>query len=95
MCSFREAVEVLLNQVNELLMIDGTSANNDHILTKVVRLMKINDHITFYLIDVIDISKDGLSHHVFSENIIVHVFHQGLHVIVIRGFKLLPDSVLL
>lgn len=29
-----------------------------------------------------------------SENIIVNVLHQGLHVIVICGFKLLPDRVL-
>jgi len=49
-------VKVLLSQVNELLMTDSTSAYNDDILTKVVRLVKINDHITFYLIDVIDIS---------------------------------------
>ena len=49
-------MEVLLSQVNELLMTDSPSAYNDHILAKVVRLVKINDHITFYLIDVIDIS---------------------------------------
>jgi hypothetical protein len=54
--SFRQTVKVLLSQVNELLMTDSPSAYNDDILTKVVRLVKINDHITFYLIDVIDIS---------------------------------------
>ena len=75
MCFSRKIVEVLLNEVNELLMINCTSAYNDDILAKVVRLMKINDHITFYLIDVIDISKDGLSHHVLSVYIIVHVLH--------------------
>ena len=68
-------MEVLLSQVNKLLMANTASAYNDHILAKVVRLMKINDLITFYLIDVIDISKDGLSHHVLSVNIIVNVLH--------------------
>ena len=68
-------MKVLLCQVNELLMTDSTSAYDDDILAKVVRLVKINDLITFYLIDVIDISKDGLSHHVFSVNIIVNVLH--------------------
>ena len=68
-------MEVLLSQVNKLLMANTASAYNDHILSKVVRLMKINDLITFYLIDVIDISKDGLSHHVLSVYIIVHVLH--------------------
>jgi hypothetical protein len=87
-------VEVLLSQVHQLLMIDTTSPHNDDIVAKVVSPMKINDHITFYLIDVIDISKDGLSHHVLSVNIIVNVLHQSLHVVVIGGFQLLPDSVL-
>ena len=68
-------MEVLLSQVNKLLMANTACAYNDHILAKVVRLMKINDHITFYLIDVIDISEDGLSHHVLSVYIIVHVLH--------------------
>jgi|LauGreDrversion4_2_1035121.scaffolds.fasta_scaffold306288_2 hypothetical protein len=68
-------MKVLLSQVNKLLMTNTAGAYNDDILAKVVRLVKINDLITFYLIDVIDISKDGLSHHVFSVNIIVNVLH--------------------
>ena len=68
-------MEVLLSQVNKLLVTNTASAYNDDILAKVVCLMKINDLITFYLIDVIDISKDWLSHHVFSVNIIVNVLH--------------------
>ena len=49
-------MKVLLSQVNKLLMTNTAGAYNDDILAKVVRLVKINDLITFYLIDVIDIS---------------------------------------
>ena len=88
-------MEVLLHQVDQLLMLDGASAHNHDVLAKVVRRPKINDHVSLYLIDIIDVAKDGLSHHVLPVNIIVHVLHESLHVIVIRGLKLLPDRVLL
>jgi len=64
-------------------MADGTSTNNDHVLTEVVGLIEIDNHVTVDLIDVIDVSEDGLAHHVLSEDVIVDVLHQSLHVIVI------------
>lgn len=91
----RKCVEMLLGQVNKLLMIDSASADDDNVLAKVVSFMKINYHVALYFIDIIDITKDRLPHHVLSENIIVHVLHECFHVIVIGSLKLLPDSILL
>ena len=88
-------MEVLLYQVNELLMANTTGTYNNHVLTEVVGLEEINDHIAVDLIYVINVTKDGLAHHVLSENIEVDIFHQGLHMIVIGCLQLLPDSFLL
>lgn len=76
-------------------MADGTSTNNYHVLTEVVGLIEIDNHVTVDLIDVIDVSEDGLAHHVLSEDVIVDVLHQSLHVIVIGRLQFLPDGVLL
>jgi len=73
----------------------STSTNNADIFTEIVSLEEINDHITINLVDVIDVTEDGLAHHVHSENIVVNVLHQSFHVVIVGGFQLLPDGVLL
>lgn len=85
---------MLLSQVNKLLVINGACANNNYILTEVVGLVEVYDHITLNLINIVNISKDGLSHHVLPVNVIIHVLHESLHMIVVGCLKFLPDSVL-
>lgn len=86
---------MLLNQVNELLMAHTTSTDNADVFSEIVSLEEVNDHIAVDLIDVIDVTKDGLAHHVLSENVIIDVLHQSFHVVVIGSFQLLPDGVFL
>lgn len=88
-------MEVLLCKVYQLLMANSTSADNDNIFTEVIGLMEVDDHISIDLIDVINISQNWLTHHVLSVNVVVYIFHKSLHVIIVSGFKLLPNGVLL
>jgi len=86
-------MEMLLGQINELLMINGTSSNNNHIFTEIVGLMEIYDHVTLDLINIIDVTEDRLAHHMLPVDVVVNVFHKGLHMIVVSCLKFLPDSI--
>jgi len=72
-----DASEMLLSEVNKLLVADSSCAYNNHVVAEVVGVLKVDDHVSVDLADVVDISEDGLAHHVFSVNVIVDVFHQG------------------
>lgn len=86
---------MLLDEVNKHLVVDVASAHDDHVLTEVVALMKVCDHVACDLSDVVDIAKNGLAHHMIFEHIEVNVLHQGLLGILISRLQLLPDRVLL
>ena len=88
-------MEVLLNKVNELLVLDCTRADNNEVLTEVVALMVVNDHIAGDHADVVDISKNWLAHHMLSVDVVVDILHECLFGILVCRFKLLPDSVFL
>mmetsp|Transcript_84400 Transcript_84400/g.116642 ORF Transcript_84400/g.116642 Transcript_84400/m.116642 type:complete len:304 (-) Transcript_84400:533-1444(-) len=89
-----ESREVLLTQVNKLLMVYGTSTDNDHVFTIVIGVAEIHNHFTVDLSNVVNITKNRLTHHMFSINVIVNVFHQGLLRVLVGSFQLLPDCVL-
>lgn len=76
-------------------MINISRAHDDNILSIVVRLMKIDHHIPVNLVNIVDISKDWLTHHMSLENVVVDTFHQCFHVVLICGKQLLPNCVLL
>lgn len=69
---------MLLSEVNKLLVAHSSSAYNNHVVSKVVGVFEVYNHVSVNLSDVVNISKDRLTHHVFSVNVIVDVFHQGL-----------------
>mmetsp|Transcript_1904 Transcript_1904/g.2747 ORF Transcript_1904/g.2747 Transcript_1904/m.2747 type:complete len:235 (-) Transcript_1904:419-1123(-) len=91
----RQRAEVLLNQVDELLVIDGTGADNDDILAEVVALVEVSDHLAVDLANVVNVTENGLAHHVIAIDVEVDVFHEGFLRVLVRSFKLLPDGVLL
>lgn len=64
-------------------MINSTCPNNNDVLSEVVGLVEIHHHVTLDLIDIINISEDGLSHHVLPKYIVVHVFHKCFHVVIV------------
>jgi hypothetical protein len=69
--------EMLLSQIHKLLMVNGTSAHNDHVFAIVVGSVEIHNHVTVNLSDVVDVAQNWLSHHVLTVNVVVHVFHQS------------------
>ena len=93
-CLSRHCVEMLLSQVNQLLMINVSRTDDHDILSEVVGSMEVNYHVSLNLIDVVDVSQDGLAHHMFSIDVIVDVLHKGLHHVFVRGFQFLPDRIL-
>jgi hypothetical protein len=86
-------MEMLLSEVYQLLMVDISSAYNDHILAKVVSLVEVNNHIAVNLVNVVNVTEDGLAHHVLTIDVIVDVLHEGFHLIVIGCFQLLPYGI--
>lgn len=68
-------MEVLLHKIDQLLVIDGTRAHNDYILTEVASLVEVSHHLPVDLADVVDIPENGLAHHVVSVHVEVDVFH--------------------
>ena len=86
---------MLLNEVDKLLVVDVPGAHYDHILTEIVPLMEVCDHIASDFTDVVDITKNGLTHHMVLEYIEVNVLHKGLLGIFIGCLQLLPYRVLL
>ena len=90
----RNSMEMLLSQVYQLLMIDISSSYNDHIFAKVVSLVEVNNHIAVNLVNVVNVTKDRLAHHVLTIDVIVDVLHEGFHLIIIGCFQFLPYGIL-
>lgn len=86
--------EVLLRQVDQHLVLDVTSAHDDHILAVIVSRVVINHHVSVDLPNVVNISQDGLAHHMVPENVIVNVLHQCFLTVLVHALKLLPNGVL-
>jgi hypothetical protein len=69
--------EMLLSQVHKLLMLNCTSAYNDHVFAIVVGSVEIHNHVTVNLTNVVDVTQNWLSHHMLTVNVVVHVFHES------------------
>jgi hypothetical protein len=90
-----ELAEVLLGEVDELLVLDGACADDDHVLAEVHTLVVVNDHLAGDLSDVLDLAEDGQAHHVVAIHVEVDVFHESFEVIIVCGLELLVNGVLL
>ncbi len=69
---------MLLSQVNQLLVLNFACANYYHILSKVVSSVKINNHITIYRADVVNIPENRLPHHMLPIDVVIYILHQCL-----------------
>lgn len=67
-------------------MRDISSTNNNHIFAEIVSFVEINDHVAVDLSYVVNVSEDRLAHHVFSVDVVINIFHEGLFGILISGF---------
>ena len=70
------------------------SADYD-VLSEVVWRMEINNHVSGDLVDVVDLSKDRLAHHVVFVDVVVDTLHASLKEILVSCKKLLPNCVFL
>ncbi len=70
-----KAREVLFTQINKLLMFYFASTYYDNILSVIVSPVEIYNHVPINRSNIVNISKNRLSHHVFSVNIVVDIFH--------------------
>ena len=71
-------------------MVNVTRAYNNHVISEVVGLVEVKNHVSVDLVNVIDVSKDRLTHHMLSVDVIVDVFHQSLHEVVVCRQQFLP-----
>ncbi len=76
-------------------MVDVPRADNDNVLSEVVPVVEVHYHVPVDLVDVVDVSQYRLPHHVLPVDVVVHVFHQRLHEVLVCRKQLLPDGLLL
>ena len=85
---------MLFDQVNKLVVSDGTCTDDDDIFAEIVSLVIVDNHVARDLTDVVDVAENGLSHHVVSKDVKVDVFHEGFLRVLIHRFEFLPYCVL-
>lgn len=56
-------------------MFDGTWTDDDKIFSIVVTRVEIHNHISGNLSDIVNVTKDGLAHHVILITIEIDVLH--------------------
>jgi len=86
--------EVLLNGIDDLIVVNITSGNDDHVITVIVGSLVILQHTGSDGVGHISISLDWLSKHVLSEGVEVSVFEGGLLESVVVVFVLHADLIL-
>jgi hypothetical protein len=74
-------------------MLNFTSTYYDNILSVIVASVKIYNHVPIDRSNVVNISQNRLSHHVFSVNVVVNIFHKGFFRVLVSSLQLLPDCV--
>lgn len=72
-----EGREVGLNEVDELGVRNVSGTDNDDVLSKVVVRMEVLDVLRSEVVEIIDVSSSGLSHHMVSEDVEVDVLEGG------------------
>lgn len=78
-----DRLESLSDLLNEGIVVNGASSDDNHVVTKVVGSLELSESISSDVANEISISLDWLSHLVVSESVVVNGFHgSSLHVLV-------------
>lgn len=72
-------------------MVDVTSTYNNDIVTEVVGGMEVSNVVSGYAVELVSVTMDWLTHHVFSVDIKVDVIDQSFEVSVVAIFVILMD----
>jgi len=67
--------KILFTKVNQHLVLDLASSDNNHVLAEVISRMEVNNHVASDAVDIINVTQDRLAHHVLSVNVVVDIFH--------------------
>jgi hypothetical protein len=78
----------------QLSVVYFTSPNYYHIVSEVVASVEIDNHVTSNAVNIVDVTKNRLAHHMLSVNVVVYIFHKSLHKVLIGSFKFLPNGFL-
>jgi len=86
--------EGLVDLVNERVVVDTTSSNNHNVVTEVVGSSVASECVGIDAVQLVGFSLDGLSEHVVSVGVEMHVF-EGSFLVVSRGGFVLSSNFLL
>ena len=89
-----EGVEVLVNLLNESLVVEVTSTDNDKVVTVVVAGVVVAESVGVEVLNLIAVTLNRLAHHVLSVHVEVNVLHGGLLVSGVVGLVLVADFLL-
>lgn len=70
-----ELSKMLFSQINQLFMLNITSTNNNHILPIIHPLMILYNHISAYLMNIFNLTKNGQTHLMVPINVKVNILH--------------------
>jgi hypothetical protein len=73
-------LEVVIYLGNKLFMVDIAHSDNYQVFSIIISFVEFSDHILINRVDVVSISLHWLPHHMFSEDIEMHILNGGLHV---------------
>lgn len=76
-------------------MLNVSCSHNNHVFTIVHPIMKPDDHIPRYFMNVVYFSQYWQAHHVVPVYVEIHILHESLKSIIICGLKFLPNSIFL
>jgi len=81
---FSDGGEGFADLADESVVIDGTSANDDHVFASVVIGAVSTEHIGVDVLKVIRVTTDRLAHHVVTEGVIVAGLERGANKVLVE-----------
>lgn len=85
---------MLLSHVDNLLMVYVSDDDNLHVLTVIMISVELLDLIKSQVSQIIAVSSNGLSHHMISESVEMHVLEQSFLVLSVASLVDLVSLVL-
>ena len=84
-----DGAEGLTDLANKGIVIDGTSTNDNDVITAVVVSLEGTEHVSVEVLEVVRITADRLAHHVVTEGVVVAGFEGGGPRVLVQGVVLL------
>jgi len=89
-----KSMEVLVNLIDESLVVNITSTNNNDVVTVIVGSVVVSEGISVQVLDLVAVTLDRLTHHVLSVDIEVNILQGGLFVSSVVGLEVFAQFLL-